>query len=517
MKSTLIAAVLIACCLLPTLIYSQAGSLDLSFNSTGIVTTAVGTGEDQANAVAIQADGKIVVVGNKVAGFSTDVSVIRYNGNGSLDNTFGTGGKTFTDFGTYDDNARAVAIQTDGKIVVAGYSTIVSKLNFTIARYQTNGSLDSTFGTNGKQNTSIGIYNDYATAIAIQTDGKIVVTGYTQTNGASYFTDFAMVRYDTNGSLDNNFGTGGIVTTDFGSIFDYAFAIALQTDGKIVLAGESSTNPGDVDFAVARYNTDGNLDTTFDSDGKLITDFGGHNDEGMGVGIQTDGKIVVGGFTNDSVTVAGLFAVTRYNTNGTLDTTFDHDGRVKTNVANNISGSNAMVIQPDGKIVLAGYNRFPGDSQDFAVVRYTTNGSLDTSFDADGKVLTDVGSTTETAQAMALQTDGKIVVVGTTNNGSNLDVAIVRYGNFGTVDVADVPAALTTTTVYPNPFSGELKIKGTTEKGEIILFDVTGKEIIRERTTDEETKINTQKIISGYYVLSYIEENRTSNTKLLKF
>ncbi|MCX6198776.1 MAG: delta-60 repeat domain-containing protein [Bacteroidetes bacterium] len=329
MKSTFLSTVLFVHFCLPTLSYSQAGSLDLSFNGTGIVTTAVGISEDQANAVAIQTDGKIVVVGSRVLGFSTDFSVLRYNTNGSLDNTFGTAGIVATNFGTADEVARAVAIQTDGKIVVAGYGTIGSKLNFTIARYQTNGSLDSTFGTNGKQNTAIGIYNDFATAIAIQTDGKILVTGYTQTNGFSYFTDFAMVRYTTNGTLDNNFGTGGIVTTDFASIFDYAMAIALQTDGKIVLAGESSTNPGDIDFAIARYNTDGSLDTTFDSDGKLITDFGNHNDEASSVAIQTDGKIVAGGFTNDSVVVAGLFAVTRYNTNGTLDTTFDHDGRGK--------------------------------------------------------------------------------------------------------------------------------------------------------------------------------------------
>jgi len=227
----------------------NSGSLDTSFSTDGKVTTAFGTSNDVATSVAIQSDGKIVAAGYSYNGANYDFALVRYNMDGSLDSTFGTGGKVTTAFGTGDDGAKSVAIQSDGKIVAAGYSDNGANYDFALVRYNTDGSLDSTFGTGGKVTTAVGTGTDNAKSVAIQSDGKIVAAGYSY-NGANF--DFALVRYNTDGSLDSTFGTGGKVTTAFGTSNDEAYSVAIQSDGKIVAAG-SSNNGANYDFALVRY------------------------------------------------------------------------------------------------------------------------------------------------------------------------------------------------------------------------------------------------------------------------
>ncbi|MBA2434942.1 MAG: hypothetical protein H0V54_07660, partial [Chthoniobacterales bacterium] len=234
---------------------------------------------------------------------------------GDLDPTFGTNGKVTTDFGTIIDEARAVAVQPDGKIVTAGATVGGNFFDFALARYNTDGSLDITFGTGGKVTTAFNTNNDEAFAVALQADGKIVAAGFAVIGGTD---DFALARYNTNGSLDTTFGTGGKVTTAFGSSIDRAHAVAVQPDGKIVAAGRAVIGGGSFDFALARYNTDGSLDTTFGTGGKVTTACGSSNDEAFAVALQPDGKIVAAGrvFSNKED-----FALARYNTDGSLDTT----------------------------------------------------------------------------------------------------------------------------------------------------------------------------------------------------
>ena len=176
---------------------------------------------------------------------------MRYNTNGSLDTNFGTGGIVTTSIGSVNDYASALGIQSDGKIVVAGYSyNSSSKFHFALVRYNTNGSLDTTFGTGGIVTTAVGSSYDYAHALGIQSDGKIVVAG-SSSNGSKY--NFALVRYNANGTLDTGFGTGGVVTTSIGSNWDSAYGLGIQSDGKILAAGYSG-NGSNYDFALVRYN-----------------------------------------------------------------------------------------------------------------------------------------------------------------------------------------------------------------------------------------------------------------------
>ena len=339
---------------------------------------------------------------------------------GDLDTSFGTGGKVVTSFLGQDDFVRSVAIQSDGKIVVAGETKNGTYDEFALARYNPDGTLDTSFGNSGgKKITNSNNNGDHARSVAIQSDGKIVLAGAGDNTGND---DFALYRYNTDGSLDSSFGTGGKVFTAVGSGNDFAESVAIQSDGKIVVAGYSYNGSND-DFALVRYNTDGSLDTSFDSDGKVTTDVGSGSDVANSVAIQSDGKIVAAGYSFGN---SGDFALVRYNTDGSLDTSFDSDGKVTTEVGSGGDVAWSVAIQSDGKIVAAGYS-YNGSNDDFALVRYNTDGSLDTSFDSDGKVTTDVGSGSDVANSVAIQSDGKIVAAGNSKNGNYRDFALVRY------------------------------------------------------------------------------------------
>lgn len=403
-------------------LFAQDGSLDLTFSGDGIQTTAVGGSDEEAYSVLIQPDGKIVAAGYVYNGSNFDFALTRYNTDGSLDLTFSGDGLLTTSIGGYDEEAYSVLIQPDGKIVVAGLSSTGANYEFALVRYNVDGSLDLSFDSDGIVTTPVGL-DDYALAADLQADGKIVVAG-TSFNGFSY--DFALVRYNTDGSLDLTFDTDGMLLTDLGSD-DIARCVAVQTDGKIVVAG-SWHNGVDNDFALTRYNTDGSLDISFDTDGMKIHPVGTNNDEAKSLVLQSDGKVVVAGFKGNGT--ESDFTLVRYNVDGSLDLGFSSDGIATTNIGSAPTDdfAHSVALQPDGKIVTAGF-AYDGLNYDFALTRHNADGSLDPNFDGDGKLTTGVGPTDSRAYSVALQADGKIVAVGQSNAGSNVDFAAVRYRN----------------------------------------------------------------------------------------
>ncbi|MFN8461855.1 MAG: choice-of-anchor Q domain-containing protein [Anaerolineales bacterium] len=273
------------------------------------------------------------------------------------------------------------------------------------------GSLDATFDGDGLVTTPIANERDAAGAIAIQPDGKIVVAGIVR---IAAFDDFLVARYNTNGSLDSSFDFDGIVTTDFGAS-DGANGLAIQADGKIVVTGYSSGEPFDSDakIAIVRYNPNGTLDTSFDQDGKLMTNLGAGYDYASVVALQTDGKILVAGVKNIGINNNDI-ALVRYLPNGTLDSTFDGDGIVTTEIGVGTNEfASSIALQLDGKIVVVGTVDNSSNS-DFALLRYQMNGVLDSSFDGDGIVTIDfnAGTSTERGGVVALQNDGRILIAG---------------------------------------------------------------------------------------------------------
>jgi uncharacterized delta-60 repeat protein len=253
------------------------------------------------------------------------------------------------------------------------------------------GDLDTSFDTDGKVTTTIGPLTTVTSSTAIQSDGKIVVAGYSQNDAGAF--DFVVVRYNADGSPDTSFNGDGIVTTDIGGPIEEGRSIVIQSDGKIVVAG-SSVIGGTFDFAVARYNADGSPDTSFNGDGIVTTGIGGSDLFAASIAIQSDGKFVVAGYSQIGDTFD--FVVVRYNADGSPDTSFNGDGIVTTNIGGQLDFANTAAIQSDGKIVVAGYSVI-GGTFDFVVVRYNADGSPDTSFNGDGIVTTDIGDSSDIA------------------------------------------------------------------------------------------------------------------------
>jgi uncharacterized delta-60 repeat protein len=296
------------------------------------------------------------------------------------------------------------------------------------------GALDPTFGGDGKVITDLTPGLDYASAIAIQADGKLVAAGIANYHGAD--ARFALARYRSNGTLDPGFSGDGKVITNFTPTFDGAFAVAIQADGKIVAAGEAGgTGPAETPgarFALARYQMNGRLDRTFGGDGRVMTKLSNGADFAFGIVLQADGKIVTSGHAGGR---GGRFALARYRPSGMLDGSFGGDGKVTTNFTNGDDRSDDLAVQPaDGKIVAAGTAGFFSTGARFAAARYNVNGSLDRTFGGDGKVMTNITRSFDGGFGVAIQADSRIVLAGQAGGGNAGRMAVVRYGSGGNLD-----------------------------------------------------------------------------------
>jgi uncharacterized delta-60 repeat protein len=344
---------------------------------------------------------------------------------GAFDPSFGTGGQVLFNFTNNSGNSlHGIAFQADGKIVAAGSTNDHTQAqDFALARFNTDGSVDSGFGNGGRVTTDFGANRaDAATAVVIQADGKIIAGGFTLNNQGA--PEFALARYNADGSLDSTFGTGGLVITIFSGGGANLNALALQPDGEIVAVGTNGR------FVAARYNPDGGLDSTFGSGGIATTPNLIPGAIANAVVLQPDGKITLGGQT-----AGGNHALARFNADGTQDTTFGNAGIVITTFGffrgEDIRG---LALQPDGAIVATGVVNAPNATMDIGLIRYNPDGSLDTTFGNGGMVHTDLGNSDDAGNAVALQADGHIIVVGGRGIPGGTDSVIVRYNSDGSLD-----------------------------------------------------------------------------------
>lgn len=411
----------------PVLPLASGGSLDTTFSGDGKLTTTFVAGQASiAHGVAIQSSGKILVIGETIkSGTNRDIALARYTAAGALDKTFNSTGKKVVSVGP-NDQALGLAIQpTTGKIVVVGQKcpSDWSLCDAVTLRFNANGSLDLTFNGTGIRSEDLGGDNG-SLAVAIQPDGKIVAVGYMfSANTESY--DFAILRYTTAGALDNTFSGDGKQSIAFGvGRLDEGRQVAIQPDGKIVVTGKScESDYTNCHFALARLHANGSLDTSFNNTGKQITSFGA-SEAPRGMALQNDGKIVLAGLKDTGTTK--YFALARYNSDGSLDKTFAGTGKKITNFSGNANpdSATALRIQPDGKIVVCG-DVFNGTSNDIALARYNGNGALDTTFSVDGKSIVDFGQD-DHCWALGLQGDGKYVPVGYSDDGVLMKWAVGR-------------------------------------------------------------------------------------------
>jgi uncharacterized delta-60 repeat protein len=469
---------------------AAAGDLDPTFGSGGAVLTDAPAPYccESANAVAVQSDGRIIIGGSLFDASNTqaadnDFALARYTPDGVIDPTFGVGGIVTTKFApNSSDGIRAIAIQSDGRIVAAGNSQLAASEQFALARYLPDGTLDGSFGAGGKVTIGLPSNGVHAYAVAIQPDGRIIVAGAMLD---SWFgeSDFALARIDSSGSVDPTFGTGGWVTTPFldqadlsdpfRQPYDVAQSLVIQPDGRIVAAGFSNLWPNFYgDMAVVRYTAAGTLDPTFGTagNGKVRLDFYGNHDDVTGVALQPDGRILLAGSArNTNAGPRHEFAAARLDPNGVLDPTFGEAGKVTTRIEPLDARGNAMALETDGRFVIAG-----SYGNDFAVVRYRSNGALDTSFSTDGVATFDRGGY-EFAGAVAIQSDGKVVTAGSalpiTGGGNLATFLVVRFeGGAGTLEQSITFAPLPDRTFGDPPFA----VSATATSGLSVTFTAAG-------------------------------------------
>ncbi len=401
------------------------GDLDPTFGTGGKVTTYVGSSNSYANTVAIQSDGKIVVAGVPL--------LTRYNSDGTLDTTFGTNG-IVTNSGI--NQGKDVVIQPDGKILVTGNPTN-TRIEFGVARFNSNGSLDTSFGTNGIASHSIypSENSDPGNVrfVALQSDGKILVAGELRLACCNVYSLFQVIRYNSDGSLDR------VYENDNGGYENDITALVIQPDGKILLSGNTYDGT-DYRMGFVRLNPDFTYNSTLGGGGSLAPDFGNMGFDDYSIALQSDGKIIaVGqlGCTFDYYTCPTpgyKFAIARFNSNGSTDTTFGTNGVITNNFSlmdnftNNpdIEQLKNIILQPDGKFIV-GLDTFDGSYYHFLIARFNSNGSLDPTFGTAGEVTTAFGTSDDHLHSIILQPDGKIIAAGSTSNGTNTGIALARY------------------------------------------------------------------------------------------
>ncbi len=348
-------------------------------------------------------------------------SVSSFAQDGSLDASFGNGGKVITDFGGPKDFATCMALQTDNKIIVGGYVTLVSKQYFALARYQTNGSPDSSFGTNGKVTTGFsGITAVFLESMKLQVDGKIVAGGYLL-DGVN--NDFVLVRYKTDGSLDSTFGTNGILITALNGNNNRSTSIEIEPDGTIIVAGKIDCKP-----AVRRYESNGATSLFFAQAGIATPGSGNCYDVNSMFIVALTGVVITG---QSDGTIDNMFLM-KLNTSGqgSLDSSFGTNGLVKTTISDT-SGVFASLGQPDGKIIVAGFDAATSSNRQFVVARYQTTGSLDSSFGTNGEVRTTFSTGSATAYSLALASNGNIIVTGSLKTSSTDEIVLLVLDSTG--------------------------------------------------------------------------------------
>jgi uncharacterized delta-60 repeat protein len=455
----------------------QAGSLDLEFGDSGKVVTNLGFRFDEAEPMAIQSDGKIVLGGDS----NNDFALVRYEVDGSLDESFGIGGIVRSDFENSFDRMSAMALQSDGKIVSAGDGG-KHIFNFAVMRHNIDGSLDGDFGQDGKIITSIDSVSIYVEDLVIQNDGKIIVAGGAQNYGIGSDGDFAIIRYLTNGKIDSTFGYNGIVRTDISNHSeDNGKAITLLPNGEFIVAGYSDSNNGEDDnFAMVKYLPNGSIDNSFGINGRTSTDFNNSYDLPNAIAIQQDGKIVLAGYSE----YPRRFAVARYNEDGILDQDFGEGGLVLISFDSGYNSAEAVAIDSKGNILVAG-DSAQESYFDFSLARLKPNGNLDPEFGENGKVITDFNAQSAST-AMALQQDGKIVLAGIAyniefdsivNKNDTSLFALARYLPGTIVNNNEPPFWNGSISLFPNPVKENAFLSyclGEEEYLSLELYDANG-------------------------------------------
>ena len=488
---------------------AQSGDFDPTFNGNGVVIGNYTEDNNSADAMAIQADGKILVSGGTGIASNIQIGVSRFNTDGSLDTTFGNDGVTIISSGWVKSFVYDMEVQPDGKIVLAGYRWNNTTGDFLMVRLNEDGSMDDSFGTNG-----IAIIDDGETEVAesftILPDGKFIISGYVHD-------DFTMVRINHDGSVDTTFGNNGWVRTEFDEGSSFSFETTVNADGRIVLGGMALGYDNVYKYAAAAYHADGTLDTSFGTNGKVVFNVGDSNDFGISLIQLEDGKILFGGHSYYGYSPLRYeLAVVKLNADGSFDTSYGNNGVFKARLVENGESYFAdMVLQPDGKLVITGTANESG-VYSYGITRVTADGQLDTTFGENGKVVSYIDINDSESFNIALQTDGKILVSGDTYPQNNTaQFFIARYLNDVQMSVQDLDNS--TFSLYPNPASQQINLAWTNSNKEyqVEIFNVLGQKVLTSKALNK-SSIDVSSLAVGTYFVRLTNEGKATTLRFIK-
>lgn len=416
-----------------SVVFADDGDLDPTFGDGGIVSTPFYNANSRVSEMVLQSDGKIVACGYSYHDENADIHLVRFNSDGTLDSSFGEAGMVMTDMDGLTNTCSGMAIQNDGKIVMVGetYDPVISDPVITMLRYNSDGSLDSSFGTDGiiRQDFT----EDMISAFSLVLSGDKIIIGLEIFGGSA---EIVLIQYNHDGSIDTGFGVDGIVSPTISNLVQLS-AMSVQGDGKLLVSG-SVQNGFQDDIGLIRLDTDGTLDTSFGINGIATADNGGVDDSGQALAVQGDGKIVVAG--NSSNGLNRDFAVVRFSSSGLLETGFGAGGFALVDFSANSDSAFGVAIQSDDKIVVTGYTD-DGAQNDMAVARLDSNGLLDESFGVEGKASYAFASGFGRSFNIVLQ-GSDILIGGSWSDHSQWDVegksqgVVIRFSDQGALDMS---------------------------------------------------------------------------------
>jgi uncharacterized delta-60 repeat protein len=495
---------------------AQSISLDSTFGLNGVALTPGGQGS-YALTAALQPDGKIIVGGDNYT--NCCMSLVRFSSTGELDSSFGAGGH----LGSSTNAVAAMALQNDGKIVIAGsFSDDPTGATGAVmlARYHPDGSPDTTFGLNGLVTTFVpGVAYAGAYDVAIQPDGKIVVAGGGITDLSAVQGVMIIVRYEPDGSLDEDFGSDGLFTLQLAPGGNEFHAVAIQADGKIVAAGAVMNAQLQRDALFVRVHIDGTLDKDFGIGGIVRSVFERDGAHIHDLALQPDGKILAGGWsylTNASGNIGNSdFTIARLLANGTFDPDFGDEGSVIIDLGSKSDIGRSLALQPDGSVLLTG-DYSSGLNNTFAVIRVDLTGTLDNTFGNAGIFFSNIGPEFESARRVLVQPDGKFLLVGGLHSGGQSHFAVARYHN--TAMIASQEPATKAVRVYPNPATDFVRLdfgdEILTGALPVAICDPLGRVVARPWVTDRTIDISELK--PGFYFVRTVITGKIALGKFIK-
>ncbi len=500
---------------------------DNGFATNGVLQMQVGGPSSYSNlglTMVVQPDDKIVFSGVYESNGVYNAILVRRNHDGTADNSFDSDGIRIDDFVTgadcfyYD-----IALQSDNKIIAAGAIGTGTTQNILVARYNTDGTLDPSFGSGGFIYPNLSGDDEFINTVEIQSDGKIVLGGTTL--GTTTSEDLFFARLNTDGTLDNTFNTTGVLIADLANEADEILCSALQADGKILFGGYTYVD--DIiheDFLLVRLNADGSMDNSFGTNGIVQTPIGSYYDEILDLAIQDDGKILATGYASTTFGATDFldFALVRYNMDGSLDNSFDSDGIVMTyfgaNSASSQDISATLAIDSDGKIIVAG--SIDNLSQvDFAMVRYNEDGSIDLTFDSDGFFSEDMGSAYAAIFQIALQADGKILALGSFETSLGDDFILARFQMGGVASVEEKSDINQFINVVPNPTNGRFKLNSLRNESiqKVEIWNASGQLIFEQNVMGvKDYSIDLIDQNDGIYLVRVTSDTDVYFTKVVK-